>query len=169
MKIVPFFTTCILIFTLLFSYLQAEEPGGKRDSTRETTENLLPDPSLTPEQVVRIQLEALEGNDEDDRGIALAFRFASPANRQSTGPIERFTAMLKGPLYSPMLGFIEAEYGNTGVRGESARVKVKLFGTGGQVIVYVFYLSKQTEDPYSDCWMTDAVTIESWEQQGMNI
>jgi len=33
----------------------------------------------------------------------------------------------------------------------------------------VFYLSKQTEDPYSDCWMTDAVTIESWEQQGMNI
>jgi hypothetical protein len=68
-----------------------------------------------------------------------------------------------------MLGFIEAEYGNTEIRGTDARVKVKLFGTGGQIIVYVFYLSKQTKDPYSDCWMTDAVTIESWEQQGMNI
>jgi hypothetical protein len=165
MKIAPIFTIIVLFFTISLFQLQADEPLMERD----TQENLMPAPSLTPKQVVRIQLEALRDNDEDDRGIAVAFRFASPANKQSTGPIERFTAMLKGPLYSPMLGFIEADYEKPEVRGTSARLKVKLYGSGGQVIVYVFYLSKQTEDPYSDCWMTDAVTIESWEQQGMNI
>jgi hypothetical protein len=45
-----------------------------------------PNAQLTPDQVFKIQLEALRTNDENDRGIEITFRFASPANKRSTGP-----------------------------------------------------------------------------------
>ena len=72
--------------------------SGNSDPLGET---LVPDPALSPGDVVRIQLEALRRNDEQDRGIAVAFRFASPANRTNTGPLSRFIAMIKeaGPLH----------------------------------------------------------------------
>ena len=72
---------------LLAATLLASAPAASADPL---AEDLVPDPALTPEQVVRIQLEALRNNDAGDRGIAVAFRFASPGNRQNTGPLPRF-------------------------------------------------------------------------------
>lgn len=60
---------------------------------------LAPDPALDPADAVRIQVQALAENGADDAGIALTFRFASPDNRRQTGPLERFVAMVKGPVY----------------------------------------------------------------------
>ena len=53
-----------------------------------------PSAELAPEEVVAAQLHALRQNDPANRdaGIRIAFRFASPGNRQVTGPIERFIA-----------------------------------------------------------------------------
>ena len=53
-----------------------------------------PDPSLSPQDVVSIQIEALRNNDTpyENRGIEVTFNFASPANKRITGPLERFTA-----------------------------------------------------------------------------
>ena len=70
----------------------------------------MPEPALSPGDVIRIQLEALRHNDEQDRGIAVAFRFASPANRANTGPLSRFTAMIKEGPYALMLDFRDATY-----------------------------------------------------------
>ena len=60
-----------------------------------------PDPSHEPEQVVEIQLDALAANDtpEANAGIKTAYNFASPANRRSTGPLDRFVRMVEGPQY----------------------------------------------------------------------
>ena len=43
-----------------------------------------PDPSLSPQDVVSIQIEALRNNDIPyaDRGIEVTFNFASPANKR---------------------------------------------------------------------------------------
>ena len=62
-----------------------------------------PDPSLSPQDVVSIQLEALRNNDTpyDNRGIEVTFNFASPANKRITGPIERFAAMVRGGAADP--------------------------------------------------------------------
>jgi len=117
-----------------------------------------PDPSLTPEQVVGLQLEALRRNDDPypDAGIATAFAFASEANRSATGPVARFTAMLKNSLYRPMLGDSPAQFGPVQVEGDVARTQVVLFGGDGRLVAYDFTLSR---DPTTRCWVTDSVML----------
>jgi hypothetical protein len=122
-----------------------------------------PSPELSPEAVVRLQVEALQRNDEPhpDAGIEAAFRFASPANRRATGPIERFAAMVKGPAYGAMLGFERAEYGEMRVEGDRAAQRVTLVQPDGRRVSYVFGLSKQSGGEYDACWMTDSVLRET--------
>ncbi len=118
-----------------------------------------PHPALSPEDVVSIQLRALKHNDRPskDHGIRIAFRFASPANRASTGPIERFIRMVKNPLYRPMLNYKSEFREPLETIGDIARQKVTLVSEEGKTASYLFVLSKQTEEPYQDCWMTDSV------------
>ena len=121
---------------------------------------LVPAPALAPQEVVRIQLEALRVNGSDDRGIAVAFRFASPGNKQSTGPLPRFAGMIRNGPYALMLRFTDADYAPVMVAGRFAYQKVTLTAPGEVPVTYVFYLSRQeTGGPLSECWMTDAVSI----------
>lgn len=122
-------------------------------------EALVPDPALSPADVIRIQLEALRNNDEQDRGIAVAFRFASPANRANTGPLARFIPMIKQGPYALMLDFRDATYGPVETVADRARQRVTLTGAR-ETMTYWFHLSRQSEPPYVDCWMTDSVFIE---------
>lgn len=117
-----------------------------------------PDPSLTPRQVVQIQLSAFAANNDADEGIAIGFRFASPSNRAMTGPVERFAAMLRGPSYRIMLENDRVEFGPGQTRGDRAVQRVAIYGDDGMV-VYDFHLRRQQADPYQDCWMTEAVVI----------
>lgn len=116
----------------------------------------LPDPGLTPGQVVEIQLEALQKNDvpAPDAGIATTFRFASPGNRKVTGPLERFATIVRSPGYKPMIGHRIAGYGPTKVAGDLAARRVTVVAADGQAYEYEFRLSK---DPESGCWFTDGV------------
>ena len=133
--------------------------GSASGNTDPLGETLVPDPALSPGDVVRIQLEALRRNDEQDRGIAVAFRFASPANRANTGPLSRFIAMIKEGPYALMLGFREAAYGPVETQSSQARQRVTLT-SARESTTYWFYLSQQSAPPYADCWMTDVVYIE---------
>jgi hypothetical protein len=123
-----------------------------------------PHPRYAPDEIVRIQLEALQRND-----IEATFRFASPANRMQTGPLERFTRLFDNPVYSPMLGSLTIQYYRLEMSQNYARQRVQLIGKNGEEVVYVFYLSKQSDAPYQDCWMTDAVRVESWSKPGQTI
>jgi hypothetical protein len=118
-----------------------------------------PDPKLTPEEVVAIQLEALKSNRDlpDDRGIEITFNFASPANRKMTGPLARFVQMLKNPLYAIMLNFERYETAKVEYDGDTASQRVTLIDAGGNRSLFLFVLSKQREAPYENCWMTDIV------------
>ena len=136
--------------------LAQENESGAADPLSET---LVPDPGLSPGDVIRIQLEALRHNDDQDLGIAVAFRFASPANRANTGPLSRFVAMIESGPYALMLNFRDATYGPVETVANQARQRVTLTGARASM-TYWFYLSRQSEAPYEDCWMTDAVYIE---------
>ena len=118
--------------------------------------NLVPTPTLAPEQVVRIQLNALRNNDAQNLGIEIAFRFASPNNKLSTGPLPRFISMVRQGPYSLMLAYESLAYHPVEVIEDRARQRVTLIGAG-LVIDYEFYLSRQTEGACVGCWMTDAV------------
>ena len=117
---------------------------------------LVPTPKLAPEQVVRIQLNALRHNDTHNLGIEIAFRFASPDNKLSTGPLPRFISMVREGPYSLMLAYENLAYHPVEVVEDRARQRVTLIGSG-LVIDYEFYLSRQTEGTCVGCWMTDAV------------
>ena len=118
-----------------------------------------PDPSLTPEQVIAIQLYALQNNSrlENDRGIEITFNFASPANRATTGPLPQFITMVKEPLYNVMLDFDSFETAPIERDGENVQQRVTLIHKHGRYAIFVWVLSKQTQAPYVNCWMTDAV------------
>lgn len=119
-----------------------------------------PDPSLLPQDVVRIQIEALRDNDipYKDRGIELTFNFASPANKRQTGPIERFKAMVHNPIYGPMINHRSAIYENLVVEGEHARIDVILLSKEGEQLGFRFFLSRQHGNEFEGSWMTDAVS-----------
>ncbi len=118
-----------------------------------------PDPSLSPQDVVSIQIEALRNNDTpyEDRGIEVTFNFASPANKRMTGPLERFKVMVRNPTYGPMIDHRSAKYENFVVEDDSARVDVILTTKEGVYLGYRFFLSRQQGNEYEGSWMTDAV------------
>ena len=118
-----------------------------------------PDPSLSPQDVVSIQIEALQNNDipYEDRGIEVTFNFASPANKRMTGPLERFKAMVRNPVYGPMIDHRSAKYENLLVEGDFARIDVVLISKEGEYLGYRFILSRQHGNEYEGSWMTGAV------------
>jgi hypothetical protein len=120
-----------------------------------------PAPALAVDDVVKIQLEALRHNDAQDRGIAVAFRFASPSNQLNTGPLPRFARMLKDGPYALMLRFTHASYDPPQIVDREAVQRVTVVASGSAALTFIFYLSRQSAPgPLHNCWMTDAVQIE---------
>ncbi len=146
--------TRILVSSLFVLFLIGCATNSQLDQISEAA----PDPELSPREVVELQLRAFRANDEEDRGIDIAFRFASPTNRQVTGPVARFAQMIKGPLYRPMLTYEEATFGETVVRGRVAVQRVVL-EIEDQRVSYDFYLVLQEGGTYDQCWMTEAVSV----------
>ena len=71
--------------------------------------NLLkPDPRIKPDEVIKIQLEALKKNNSpyEDAGIIQTWEFAHPQNRQYTGPLSNFTQMMKSDSYILMINHL---------------------------------------------------------------
>lgn len=118
----------------------------------------VPGPGLSPARVIEIQLEALRRNDVPtrDAGIATAFRFASPGNREVTGPLPRFVLLVKSPAYRPLLNHRIAGFGPIVVEGDAAARRVTVVAEDGRAFEYEFRLSK---DPESGCWFTDGVIL----------
>lgn len=118
--------------------------------------NLVPNPSLTPEEVVQFQLQSL-GNNTNGDGIAATFRFASPSNKKITGPIDRFSRLFDAEQYSPMLNHRDSEVKLLSNDGTVAEVMAALVDANGEYFWYQFRLSRQSKSPYNNCWMTDSV------------
>lgn len=131
------------------------DAGGQKSAGTALT----PIPDYGPQDVVRIQLEALANNNvpHKDAGIEITFRFASPSNQQMTGPLNRFIRLLYNPLYSPMLEHRALNFGEVVQKNDRARVSVILTAADGQRVGYLFILSKQKSGDFDRCWMTDSV------------
>jgi hypothetical protein len=121
--------------------------------------DLTPRPDLSPEDVVQYQLAAFQRNDDpkSDAGIERAFRFASPNNKQATGPLEHFVQIVKGPAYAPLLNNRSSAIVGSEKNDDQAKIVVKIVAVDGRQVTYVFILSKQSGGDFHDCWMTDGV------------
>lgn len=146
-----------------------DEPQSKRAETRPASTRAAtrpgaqakqptPTPDLSPAQVVRVVMDALKNNDADDSGIAVTFDFASPGNKEATGPLARFIPMVKSPVYGPMLNHRSSTVGKVLVRDDEAQALVTLIDAKGEKAAYVFRLSRQPDDgDPPNCWLTDGV------------
>lgn len=120
----------------------------------------VPDPSLTPEQVMEIQLEALRRNDEPekDAGIGQTWVFAHPNNKRITGPLERFAAMIKGPAYRMLVDHRAHTVEPVAINEETAMFAVTVVPASGPVVFYTWRLEKVRIGSLAGSWMTIAVS-----------
>jgi hypothetical protein len=133
--------------------------------------DLSPSPSLSPQQVVEFQLNALRHNDEPtaDAGIQRSFRFASPSNRLMTGPLSHFSEIVHSAPYSALLGAQGSDIRGVIIQGNDAKVYVSVTSVDGSQLNFLFMLSRQGQGDYRDCWMTDSVMKLPSEENGNQI
>ena len=149
---------CILVYVTGPNRVRAIQEVEEFSSQLEGV--IQPSPSLTPTEVVQIQLEGLS-NDNSSIGILQCRTFASPGNRTVTGPLERFGRIVRSEEFAPLQNPDRTIIGKPTVDGEITRILVSVVAER-KLRSYVWLLSKQTQPPFENCWMTDSVfAVES--------
>ena len=117
-----------------------------------------PNPALSPRQVVQAQLDALQAVDRPtkDAGFETVFRFTSPENRAQTGPLPRFSAMIRNG-FGELINFRSARLLPPLQQDDRVLQPVEITSLAGRTVRYVFILRRQLQSPYQGCWMTDGV------------
>jgi hypothetical protein len=118
---------------------------------------VLPRPSLKPEEVVKLQLDGLGNAQADGVGILQCYCFASPANRAVTGPLENFGRVVRQAPFLPLASPRAVLIGRPQYDDRIARLLVTVIDDQSQVQAFAFFLTRQREAPFTDCWMTEAV------------
>jgi Domain of unknown function (DUF4864) len=139
---------------------KVEARDGQKDAKADArVAEVARDPSLqlSAEDVVRAQMSALSGEGAVRKRIERCYRFASPANREHTGPIEHFAQMVQAPQYAPLLNAKHFLVGQATREKDEAFLLVTATDSAGELMLFRFFLSKQAKAPYEGCWMTDAV------------
>ena len=118
-----------------------------------------PSPDINPIDVVEVQLFALQSNDESDFGIRQTWEFAHPRNKMATGPLPRFTSMIKTPAYSILLNNLKFETREIFNDGKTAGIAVRIEAKDNKAYTYMWTLEKITEEgPLNGIWMTSGVS-----------
>lgn len=118
-----------------------------------------PQPDLKPEEVVKIVVNALANNDlpRPNAGIETTFNFASPENKRNTGPLSKFSQMVRNDRFAVMLDHSSSDFSEVVLHGDSAMQLVRITSHEGAHTVFAFRLSLQQDGPFQGMWMTDAV------------
>lgn len=119
-----------------------------------------PDPALTPEQVVDIQLRALQFNDNPtpNAGIAQTFALAHPSNKRVTGPLPRFERMIRTPAYAPLIGHVAHEIERLAGDDSVVQFKVVVDLENGKTLQYLWEVRRVLEGPDQGAWLTTKVS-----------
>jgi len=118
---------------------------------------LRPNCERPPGLVVHIQVLALQNNDPaTNEGINTTWQFASPSNRDLTGPYSNFVRTIRSG-FEPLLNATGVRYGPLDRDGDTASQPVTVVNGNGTTSSYRWTVRKQDEPPYEGCWMTAGV------------
>ena len=120
-----------------------------------------PDPSISPKEVISIQLIALQNNDLpfNDAGIEQTWEFAHPDNRAFTGPLDNFIRMLKNPSYVMMIDHLEHKIIPVQEQEMNSYYFVELIDRNGKKFGFEWTVEKVNQNgKFKDCWMTVGVS-----------
>lgn len=126
-----------------------------------------PSPYLSPREVVQLQLAALKTVDQPfkDAGFATVFRFTSPNNRAQTGPLPRFSKMIRDG-FGDLINHKSAVLLPLVQQADEVLQPVEITSFGGRTYRYVFVLRQQDDGDCRRCWMTDGVVPQDARDSG---
>ena len=122
---------------------------------------LIPNQSILPDEVIKIQLVALMNNDREfkDSGIEQTWNFAHPNNKKNTGPLPNFKMMIKGNSYQMLLNHLSHTITNLGNNDKWAQFEVVILDKKKIYHKFNWLVEKYTEEgPLKDCWLTTMVS-----------
>lgn len=119
--------------------------------------DVYPNPNLKANEIVSLQLKAMQQNDVNNRGIEITFRFASPKNKVQTGPLSNFIKLVNNDAYHHLLNHHEVTFLDIKIVDDLAMQEVIIKTSKGTLKGFRFFLSIQKGEQYNNCWMTDAV------------
>ena len=124
-------------------------------------ELLKPNNSISPKEVVSIQLSALKNNDSayKDSGIEQTWNFAHPNNKKVTGPLDNFKRMIKSDSYQMMIDHLSHTITEVGSSDKWAQFEVIILDKNKIYHKFNWQVEKYTVDgTLKDCWMTTMVS-----------
>ena len=122
---------------------------------------LIPNNSILPADVVKIQLVGLMNNDKEykDSGIEQTWKFAHPNNKKVTGPLDNFKRMIKGDTYQMMLNHLSHTVTQLGSGDKWAQFEVVILDKNKIYHKFNWQVEKYVEDGnLKDCWLTTMVS-----------
>ena len=122
---------------------------------------LIPNNSISPAEVIKIQLSALMNNDSEfkDSGIEQTWTFAHPNNKKNTGPLPKFKMMIKGDSYEMLLNHLSHTITELGSSDKWAQFEVIILDKDKIYHKFNWQVEKYTIDgDLKDCWLTTIVS-----------
>ena len=122
---------------------------------------LIPNNTILPADVIKIQLVALMNNDNEfkDSGIEQTWNFAHPNNKKNTGPLPNFKMMIKGNSYQMLLNHLSHTITELGSSDKWAQFEVVILDKEKIYHKFNWQVEKFTmEGPLQDCWLTTVVS-----------
>ena len=124
-------------------------------------ELLKPNNSISPKEVVSIQLAGLKDNDREykDSGIEQTWNFAHPNNKRVTGPLDNFKRMIKSDSYQMMINHLSHTITEIGSSDKWAQFEVIILDRNKIYHKFNWQVEKYTlEGTLKGCWMTTMVS-----------
>ena len=124
-------------------------------------ELLSPNNTISPEEVVKIQLKGLQQNDLNykDSGIEQTWQFAHPNNKRVTGPLSNFKMMIKSDSYGMMINHLSHTITEVGSSDKWAQFEVIILDKDKIYHKFNWQVEKYTLDgSLKDCWLTTMVS-----------
>jgi len=124
-------------------------------------ELLSPNNTISPKEVVKIQLSGLQQNDLNykDSGIEQTWQFAHPNNKRVTGPLSNFKMMIKSDSYVMMINHLSHTITEVGSSDKWAQFEVIILDKDKIYHKFNWQVEKYTLDgSLKDCWLTTMVS-----------
>ena len=142
-----------IIFKILFLLLMTVSFSN--------AELLSPNNTISPKEVVKIQLSGLQQNDLNykDSGIEQTWQFAHPNNKRVTGPLSNFKMMIKSDSYGMMINHLSHTITEVGSSDKWAQFEVIILDKDKIYHKFNWQVEKYTLDgSLKDCWLTTMVS-----------
>ena len=121
----------------------------------------IPNKTILPVDVIKIQLNGLMNNDEKfkDSGIEQTWNFAHPENKKNTGPLPNFKMMIKSKSYQMLLNHLSHTITDIGSGDKWAQFEVIILDKEKIYHKFNWQVEKYIDEgPLKDCWLTTMVS-----------